>query len=152
MKKLLSLLLLVAALSLSFAYAVPDVGDTGVDTTYSPNNNYIVCRADTQSAWVSANTGGTYDASGVCNTLGYAGADAFGGTCGDVCGYCGDNVETYDGAGGSLTRLGYTVNWRCVDFVGDDNGGDEEVPEFTVIAGVIVLLGAGAYVYRKRSN
>ncbi|USN54693.1 MAG: hypothetical protein H6765_09465 [Candidatus Peribacteria bacterium] len=48
---------------------VPEVGTVGVDETYG--SNYIVCRADEQSAWVAHNdpSGNYYNALGICETL-----------------------------------------------------------------------------------
>jgi len=83
---------------------------------------WVVCRADADSAWLSANVWGTYNAHLACQSLGYSGATQFGGNCGSVCGYCDFGVsscsnpgqEYYDGAGGySPELLEYTVHWRC---------------------------------------
>ncbi|HBU49550.1 MAG TPA: hypothetical protein DEB46_14685 [Myxococcales bacterium] len=73
-----------------------------------------VCRADANSAWIAANSRGTYDAHRACQSVGYARASSRGGTCGTVCGYCGNiGREHYDGGGGDLSRLRLTVHWRC---------------------------------------
>jgi len=92
----------------------PQVGQQGQDGV-AEGDPWIVCRADVNSAWVAANDGGTYDAVAACQALGYVGVDAWGGTCGTVCGYCGEaGNETYDGAGGnSPESLSQTVHWRC---------------------------------------
>ncbi len=98
------------------ACTVPAVGTTGSEGVFA-GADWQVCRADEASAWVSAGDGGgTYDADAVCQALGYDGADAFGGNCNEVCGYCGaPGQETYDGAGaGWPDAFALTVNWRCV--------------------------------------
>ncbi|MBN1502115.1 LPXTG cell wall anchor domain-containing protein [Candidatus Woesearchaeota archaeon] len=159
MKKIVLLALFL--LSVVFVAAIPQVGDTGTDTTYG-SYNWKVCRADEDSAWVSADSSGTFSPINVCNGLGYSDVDAWGGTCGDVCGYCyGDsyynpsnipNWEHYDFAGGDKTYLAYTVHWRCVDYAGGQEPGDEPIPEFTVIGAGITLLSAGIYALLKRKK
>lgn len=149
MNKLFSIFLIAMIASISFAYALPSVGDTGADTTYSGTNNYKVCRADQNSAWVSADNSGTYSPITVCQTLGYTSVEAVGGTCGTVCGYCGSSVETYDGAGGDQNLLRYTVTWMCGTYTGPID--DADVPEFGIIAGLAVLGLAGIFIYKKRS-
>jgi len=92
----------------------PAVGTTG-NAGVNSGANWIVCRADAATAWVAANRGGNYNPTTACNALGYRSVDAWGGTCGTVCGFCGmDGDETYDGAGGNATALTFTVHWRCV--------------------------------------
>lgn len=87
-------------------------GQTGESSYGSP---YIVCRADTETAWVSANSGGQYDALNICNSLGYTYLADWGGTCGTVCGYCGSGgLEHYDGTGYTNENfLSTTVTWLC---------------------------------------
>jgi hypothetical protein len=70
-----------------------------------------VCRADWDSAWISAQAGGgTYNAVQACQYLGYRTADAWGGNSNQVC-----LTESYNGGGGSdPTSLSITVEWRCV--------------------------------------
>ncbi|KYF51788.1 hypothetical protein BE08_16360, partial [Sorangium cellulosum] len=94
------------------------------DGTGSP---WVVCAADERSAWISADTMGHYHIDDICQKLGYAAAGDYGGTCGNVCGYC--EAETscrrpgrryFDGAGecgyDDLGRLiCYTVQWECVN-------------------------------------
>ncbi len=78
-------------------------------------DGWIVCRADDNSAWVASNSNGNYQASLICQHLGYARADMWGGTCGTVCGYCNmAGQERYDNNGGNADRLGVTVHWRCI--------------------------------------
>ncbi len=149
MKKIF-IVFLALILATSIAAALPSVGDTGVDYTHSDNGyNWYVCRADDASAWISADTLGTYSAINVCTELGYTGVDAWGGTCGDVCGYCGDSIEYYDFGGGGPEELAFTVNWRCTGYEGEvpPNG---DVPEFGLIAGAIAVLGAAAIVVSRR--
>ena len=89
---------------------------------------YVVCRADASTAWVSFSQpgGGLYHADQICQLLGYSVSGPFGGTCGNVCGFCegvtscqAPGTESYNlqGACGSDehgTILCYTVNWECV--------------------------------------
>jgi hypothetical protein len=86
---------------------------------YSENSYggpWKVCRADNSTAWIAGMQYAIFDAVAICQKLGYTGVDKYGGTCGTVCGYCGNNNETYDGAGASCgfpPKLCYTVHWRC---------------------------------------
>lgn len=97
---------------------LPEVGSTGIDQTFG--SNYVVCRADEQSAWVAHNdpNGNHYNALQICETLGYSTVTAWGGTCGTICGYCGNQGnEYYDGAGYfNLNDIAYTVHRRCEGF------------------------------------
>ena len=98
----------------------PAVG-TGGTTGVLAGDPWTVCRADTNTAWLAANTGGTYNAVEACESVGYSSVTNQGGTCGDVCGYCGNaGQETYDGGGGSVTSLSNTVHWECSDFVQEE--------------------------------
>ena len=98
-------------------WAPPAVGTTGTTGVVS-GNPWYVCRADTSTTWVAANTSGTYRYDEVCKELGYDRADAWGGTCGTRCGYCGNvGREFYDGGGKDSCGAGtvcFTVHWRCV--------------------------------------
>ena len=89
---------------------------------------YVVCRADASTAWVSFSQpgGGMYHADQICKLLGYRVSGPFGGTCGNVCGFCqgatscqapGTEFYNLQGACGSDTHgpiLCYTVHWECV--------------------------------------
>lgn len=87
---------------------------------------WIVCEADGTSAWVSANARGLYHVDQICRGLGYARMSQYGGTCGNVCGYCQDPTSCeapgerfFDGAGDCGTddlglQLCFTVMWECV--------------------------------------
>jgi hypothetical protein len=107
-------------------------GTTCVSTAYQcqtgndpwTGSAWVVCSASYWNAWVSANSGGSYHPTTICQRLGYTGFNAHGGTCGTVCGYCSGErncnshgPETYDGGGlGSDAYgavLGNTVMWRC---------------------------------------
>lgn len=116
----LTLIILAFATGAAFAQSGPPpaVG-TGGTTGVISGNPWTVCRADTNTAWLSANNGGTYNAVAACQSVGYTSVTNQGGTCGDVCGYCGTpGLETYDGGGGSPTSLSTTVHWECSGFVG----------------------------------
>jgi len=92
----------------------PAVGTTGNAGVLS-GSIWTVCRADNATAWVASTGGGQYNGVAACQALGYAGVNAWGGTCGTVCGYCGSPNETYDSNGGPTppTNFGSTVHWRC---------------------------------------
>ncbi|WP_437958456.1 hypothetical protein WME76_01535 [Sorangium sp. So ce119] len=102
-----------------------EVCRTGEDVgTGSP---WVVCAADEDTAWVSANAEGYFHLDLICQELGYAAAGAIGGTCGNVCGYCEDPTSCdspgqrfFDGGGECGTdELGrlicFTVQWECVN-------------------------------------
>jgi len=86
--------------------------------------SWIVCRADANSAWISANNEGIYESVQICNYLGFASVTAYGGTWGTVCGYGsngGDGCGTTSNAGYVFTgsngcvfpQICYTVQWLC---------------------------------------
>jgi len=94
--------------------------------TYGATGTWVVCRADANSAWISHTDiyGGTYEPLLICNYLGYASVTAYGGTCGVVCGYCGNGGDgcgttsdagyVFDGGNScTLPQLCYTVQWLC---------------------------------------
>ncbi|MDD8022694.1 MAG: hypothetical protein PHX82_06250 [Paracoccaceae bacterium] len=116
---------LLTAVSASAVVTEPPTVGTGGTLGVLAGDPWTVCRADTSTAWLSANVGGTYNAEAICQSLGYSEVDAKGGTCGTVCGYCGTvGQETYDDSGGAITSLSSTVNWRCAGatFVPDTEG------------------------------
>ena len=76
--------------------------------------------------WVSAgDLGGTYNALAMYQQLGYAAVVAYGGTCGNICGYCEDPTSctspgyfVFDGSGAcdeneNGTCLNVSVMWLC---------------------------------------
>ena len=89
---------------------------------------YVVCSADASQAWVShsAPGGGNFHPELICAELGYSTYAEFGGTCGNVCGYCegattceAPGNQTFDGSGNCGSDGGgqvfcYTVQWRCL--------------------------------------
>jgi len=89
---------------------------------------WTTCRADCNSAWLSANSSGRYHANYICQQLGYRTIGRWGGTCGTVCGYCGagscssPGSQTYDNGTngpncGSDSNGGIyciTVMWECL--------------------------------------
>ena len=90
------------------------------------SGSWIVCQVDATTAWISdASSGGTYQADLICNYLGYSHVIAQGGTCGTICGYCGNGGAgcgtsstagyVFDGGGGSVSWLTDTVHWVCGD-------------------------------------
>ena len=96
-------------------FVPPVVGQTG-DAGVASGADWQVCRADSDTAWISAGLdGGTYNTTEACNSLGYAAPDLYGGNCNTVCGYCGTpGEETYDGAGVDFPdAFRSTVHWRC---------------------------------------
>ena len=87
---------------------------------------YTVCSSGATVAWISStNGGGKYHSLQICRTLGYTGVGQFGGTCGNVCGFCEAPTscsvhgrETFDGAGAQPADafgpvLAFTVTWQC---------------------------------------
>lgn len=102
---------------------LPEACDTGNDPRTS--DPWVVCAADANTAWISANSIGTYHAQAICTSLGYATVSQYGGTCGNVCGDCqaatsctAPGNRTFDGQGnigsddlGILLSL--TVMWEC---------------------------------------
>ena len=82
---------------------------------------WTVCSIDQNHAWVAANTGGTYQADQICQMLGFNTLADWGGTCGDVCGYCQNNTDcmnlgnmNFDGGGDqNFPQLSFTVHWLC---------------------------------------
>lgn len=113
------------------AGAAPPPGDIPAQCTRGidpgpEQSAWVVCEADAESAWVSADVEGYYHTDQVCQSLGYSGMSQFGGTCGNVCGYCEEPTSceapgqrTFDGAGDcGSDELGlqicFTVMWECV--------------------------------------
>jgi len=76
------------------------------------NAPWVVCSADANQAWISANNQGQYYAVQICQSLGYNSVSVWGGTCGNVCGYC--QGATSCNAPGSMTFDGGAyVNGNC---------------------------------------
>ncbi len=83
---------------------------------------WVVCAADETTAWVSSNNSGVYNIDVVCQSLGYVGASQWGGTCGNVCGFCegptacdAPGTRFFDGGSGCNppdTHC-YNVMWEC---------------------------------------
>jgi len=89
-------------------------------------DNWVVCEADNNTAWLSSLGSGKYQANAICVSLGYAGMNAWGGNCGSVCGYCqggtscnSTGTRHFSGSGGctpstkTTCALGNTVTWEC---------------------------------------
>jgi len=90
---------------------------------------YVVCTATPTYAWISANNFGQYHIDLICQSLGYAGIGRWGGTCGNVCGFCqgptscsSPGSATFS-AGTSPNNCGSdshgplwcnTIQWECV--------------------------------------
>jgi hypothetical protein len=90
-----------------------------------------VCAADATTAWVSANNQGSYHPVLICQQLGYDTVGQWGGTCGNVCGYCegptscdAPGSQFFDsgawpgfgncGADGLGELMCLTVMWTCI--------------------------------------
>jgi len=108
--------------------ATPTVGLTGTYGSFKPdgrpNDGWKICRTSGGTTWIAANSGGGFKFHEICKYFGYKGADAWGGTCGTVCGYCGTpGSERYSSTGPvgtvsgnySSTEIYYTVHWRCAN-------------------------------------
>jgi len=88
-------------------------------------SDWIVCRVDVNSAWISGINAGIYQSIQICNYLGFTNVTAYGGTCGTVCGFCdngGSGCGTtsnagyvFEGSNGMCTfpNLCYYVQWLC---------------------------------------
>jgi hypothetical protein len=112
-----------------FHTPIPQACDTGSDPgTSAP---WVVCSADADTAWISADSSGLYHAELICQNLGYSTVSMWSGTCGNVCGFCqgptscsnpgmGPEIEgrswsTFNGGTSELgPRIGQTVQWECV--------------------------------------
>jgi hypothetical protein len=121
-----------SALELSFSdlelvNTVPvEACNTGVDeNTSSP---WVVCEIKEESAWVSADSSGTYSADQICQSIGFSGMDRFGTTGGSVCGWyqgltsscnnTGSRVYNNNGLhddtpGDRVLGLALSVHWTC---------------------------------------
>jgi hypothetical protein len=88
---------------------VPPVVGTHSRVGVLSGDDWTVCRADDQSAWLNADNSGEYNALEACESVGYTQVTAWGGTFGNVC-----SSESFDGAGGSdPTHIAFTVHWLC---------------------------------------
>lgn len=95
------------------SFKPPTVGVTHTTGVVS-GNPWIVCRADSSTAWITSDVSGTYNGIAACQSIGYTSITGNGGTCGTVCGYCGSPTETYDGSNGCVfPQMCNTVAWRC---------------------------------------
>lgn len=89
---------------------------------FATEDPWVICDINETEAWISADTGGTYNALAICQGLGYDTVGQQGGTCGNVCGYCegttsceNPGARTFDGGGGDITAMSNTVQWTCVN-------------------------------------
>lgn len=89
---------------------------------FSDADPWVICDIDETEAWVSADTGGTYNATAICQSLGFDAVGQQGGTCGNVCGRCegptsceSPGLRSFDGGGGDPASLNTTVQWTCVN-------------------------------------
>ena len=95
------------------------------------NAPWVVCEANADEAWISANTQGQFHPVLICQDLGYDTVGQWGGTCGNVCGYCQGGTScnntgnknfdhgNWNGSGNcGQDNLGpiicQTVMWTCV--------------------------------------
>ena len=108
---------------------IPEVCDAGTDP--GTGSAWVVCEADADEAWVSADHFGQYHAELICQTLGYDTVAHWGGTCGNVCGFCEGptscvnpgrkrvDVRAWDNFNCGQDALGRiicnTVDWICVN-------------------------------------
>lgn len=76
---------------------------------FGPNDPWVICRADAQSAWLSSAAWGQYDPLAACQSLGYSTVGGAGGTCEHVCGYCGDGETSCENPG--TERYDYEGGW-----------------------------------------
>lgn len=96
----------------------PEKCQEGVDPgTMAP---WVVCDADANSAWLSANSEGHYHPVLICTNLGYTDVGQWGGTCGAVCGFCGREEFSCDNTGKKQFNYG---DWGGVGNCGNDGLG-----------------------------
>jgi hypothetical protein len=102
----------------------------GKDKTGS---DYVICAMDSTGAWIAGNNDGngcTYGALAICQSYGFSKVTRWGGTCGNICGYCGKytcqnqqgvytlggGYTTFDSGGGNPqmgANISCTVHWEC---------------------------------------
>jgi len=70
-----------------------------------------ICAADAATAWVAGTEEGAYPAAEICEGLGYTSVEAWGTTCGNVCGFC-DEAGHFESEGDGTLLAGW-VHWRC---------------------------------------
>ncbi len=93
--------------------------DAGVDPHH--NTPWVVCTATPQEAWVSHSQpgGGQFHPIKICQSLGYNTVGQYGGTCGNICSYCGGG-NSCSNPGSKFFSIG---NWN-----GGNCGSDGEGP------------------------
>lgn len=104
----------------------PNQCDGGTDPVYG--SGWVVCSADANGAWISANDGGGfYHPTAICQSLGYSDYSVYGGNCNSVCGFCdgatncmAHGQQIFEGSGycgddGLGMYLCFTVTWFCVN-------------------------------------
>ena len=101
---------------------------TGTDPgTAAP---WVICSVDATTAWVSANSTGQFHPILICKALGFNTVSRYGGTCGNVCGYCEGATSCSSngtkqlatawtgvgncGSDGLGPLICNTVSWECV--------------------------------------
>ncbi len=110
--------------SVTCTVETPTTCDGGTDPF--TGDTWVVCEADENSAWISADpSGGSYHAQVICEGLGYSSVGAIGGTCGSPCSFCeagtscdAPGLRAFNGGGhcGSDENgplLCTTVMWIC---------------------------------------
>ena len=87
----------------------PKQCDQGTDPgTGAP---WVVCSADANTAWISANPEGGYHMAKICQNLGYNKVGQWGGTCGGVCGFC-QNGTSCQNPGPAVFSEGVNQNYN----------------------------------------
>jgi cysteine-rich repeat protein len=93
---------------------------------------WVVCESNPDFAWISANAEGQFHPVAICESLGYNTVGQYGGTCGNVCGYCqgatscmAPGNKQFDfgawngngncGADGLGPIICQTIHWTCVN-------------------------------------
>jgi cysteine-rich repeat protein len=103
-------------------FVAPTVCQAGNYFGVQSGEDWVVCDADASTAWISANSSGVYEIQSICQSLGYATVSQWGGTCGNVCGYCEGGTSCaspgqryFDGstACNPPATHCYTVMWEC---------------------------------------
>ena len=159
------LVLVAVAIAIAVAAHVAVAQPTSCTTGNDPETGdpWVVCTADMNGAWISANNAGRYHAAQICQQLGYQGLGQSGGTCGNVCGYCGSPTscsnrgsETFDamadcGSDAFGTILCENVQWECV---GPFTGSAARAPVLSptwigILAGLLAVVGIRAQRHRR---
>jgi cysteine-rich repeat protein len=83
------------------------------------NAPWVVCASNQDSAWISADNQGQFHPVAICQDLGYDTVGAYGGTCGNVCGYCEGQTSCQNNGSQNFDHGNWNGNGNC----GQDGNG-----------------------------